>query len=495
MSSRTRLFVRSLERRITPTTFTVMNTNDAGSGSLRQAVLDANAAAGADSIEFDGMAFAAMQTITLTTGEMKVTDGFTITGPNARLTIDANHASRIFAFNIEGINDQTIIVNALTLTNGKVVNSGGGAIAASNKSLTLSDITVTSSEASQSGGAISYASFAVGSSMDVIDCKFVGNSATVNVNSCGGAIFAVSFSGTVSISRTTMSGNSAVGAGGGIYFGHATLTAVPGNNNLVGVANTSNASFTGSDNLSGTSGTPLDPLLGPLGNNGGPTLTQALLLGSPALDKGSNPTSLLYDQRGLGFTRKSGSSWDIGAFEAQVPLAASVQTNDGTSQRSMVTSFTVTFNDAVTFPSGIAAAIQLQRTGPVSPTGQVNLAFSQTGNTITVTFDDPTYAPAPIKSLIDGNYTLTLVSNKIQGAGGFLDGDNNGTAGGDFILNTHRLFGDADGNATVNSNDFAIFRSFFGTTNGLYFDANNDGVINSDDFAEFRKRFGITLMP
>src|SRR5262249_17226925 len=33
-----------------PTTFTVVNTNDGGAGSLRQAILDANAGAGADTI-------------------------------------------------------------------------------------------------------------------------------------------------------------------------------------------------------------------------------------------------------------------------------------------------------------------------------------------------------------------------------------------------------------------------------------------------------------
>jgi len=34
-------------------TFTVTNTNDTGPGSLRQAILDANAAAGSDTIGFD----------------------------------------------------------------------------------------------------------------------------------------------------------------------------------------------------------------------------------------------------------------------------------------------------------------------------------------------------------------------------------------------------------------------------------------------------------
>ena len=35
------------------TTFTVTNTNDSGAGSLRQAILDANANAGADTIAFN----------------------------------------------------------------------------------------------------------------------------------------------------------------------------------------------------------------------------------------------------------------------------------------------------------------------------------------------------------------------------------------------------------------------------------------------------------
>src|SRR5262245_40029629 len=50
---RTRLWLQVLEDRDTPTTFTVMNTLDSGAGSLRQAVIDANNAAGADTIAFD----------------------------------------------------------------------------------------------------------------------------------------------------------------------------------------------------------------------------------------------------------------------------------------------------------------------------------------------------------------------------------------------------------------------------------------------------------
>lgn len=48
-----RLGMETLEDRTTPATFTVLNNLDAGVGSLRQAITDANAAMGADTIDFD----------------------------------------------------------------------------------------------------------------------------------------------------------------------------------------------------------------------------------------------------------------------------------------------------------------------------------------------------------------------------------------------------------------------------------------------------------
>jgi CSLREA domain-containing protein len=66
-----------------------------------------------------------------------------------------------------------------------------------------------------------------------------------------------------------------------------------------------------------------DPLLGPLADNGGPTQTRALLVGSPAIDGGQRPcmdangAAIPTDQRG--FARFGGSSCDIGAFEYYPP--------------------------------------------------------------------------------------------------------------------------------------------------------------------------------
>src|SRR5262249_58650371 len=62
-----------------------------------------------------------------------------------------------------------------------------------------------------------------------------------------------------------------------------------------------------------------DPRLGPLQDHGGPTLTHALLPGSPALDAGSNglTAGITTDQRGFPFARTAGGTVDIGAYEAQ----------------------------------------------------------------------------------------------------------------------------------------------------------------------------------
>ncbi|MEP6940595.1 MAG: choice-of-anchor Q domain-containing protein [Rudaea sp.] len=59
----------------------------------------------------------------------------------------------------------------------------------------------------------------------------------------------------------------------------------------------------------------IDPLLEPLADNGGPTRTQALQPRSVAVNAGSNPLGLAFDQRGVGFARTQGSRTDIGAFE------------------------------------------------------------------------------------------------------------------------------------------------------------------------------------
>ena len=64
-----------------------------------------------------------------------------------------------------------------------------------------------------------------------------------------------------------------------------------------------------------------DPLLGSLADNGGPTLTHALLPGSLAIDAADDSAAPPTDQRGV--ARPQGAASDIGAFEF-VPASCSM---------------------------------------------------------------------------------------------------------------------------------------------------------------------------
>jgi hypothetical protein len=83
-------------------------------------------------------------------------------------------------------------------------------------------------------------------------------------------------------------------------------------NNIIGV-DESSAFFTGNDNQLGVTAAALK--LGALADNGGSTLTHAVLAGSVAIDVGNNDAAaaLLTDQRG--FDRVVRGTVDIGAFE------------------------------------------------------------------------------------------------------------------------------------------------------------------------------------
>jgi predicted outer membrane repeat protein len=99
---------------------------------------------------------------------------------------------------------------------------------------------------------------------------------------------------------------------GGTATDIATIHAITGAHNLIGSADAALPP----DTLGG------DPRLAPLADNGGATLTHALLPDSPAIDAGSNPSHLAADQRGGTYARVSGAAADIGAFERQVDADA-----------------------------------------------------------------------------------------------------------------------------------------------------------------------------
>ena len=229
-------------------TFTVTNTNDSGAGSLRQAVLDANAAASADTIVFDA-SFNTPRTITLlTTIEISInantSDTLTITGPGANLlTVSGNNATQLF----RTIAGDTTSFSAMTMTGGNGVRFGsatnGGAIV-SDGTLTLTNMVFTGNTSPVSGGAVSNATDQVtaGSGvLNVVGCTFTNNTTTgTGINGTGGSAIH-SRSGVVTINNSTFTGGTTLGGGGGLRFesGVITMTNSTVSNNTSGGAGNS----------------------------------------------------------------------------------------------------------------------------------------------------------------------------------------------------------------------------------------------------------------
>ncbi len=358
-------------------------TNVAGAQcTLRAAVEQANALPSSDRIFF---LFPNDSTVTLTTangGEIQITDNGTlqIIGMGANnLTINGGTGTnRIFY-----TNEANVLITGVTLMGGEGMGEGfngaGGAIFANLGSLTLERVNITGNAASNSAGGVYFVGGPhqiTGSTVSANTgtfCAGINNNGTLTVfnstisgntaiqGGSGGGFCNSAIISTATLCNVTITNNTAF-TGGGIYQIAGTLnfgnTIVAGNNAASGIGpeilfNNNSPITSAGGNLVGDSpgdstntGTfdiayqPSDkqnvnPLLGPLQNNGGPTPTHELFVGSPAVDAGlntlANSAGLTTDQRGTGFPRiRDGNGdglafVDIGAFEKQLaPTAASV---------------------------------------------------------------------------------------------------------------------------------------------------------------------------
>jgi len=219
-----------------------------------------------------------------------------------------------------GVGSTLTIVNSIFSGASLVTSSdAGGAIFNGGGTTTISNSTFSVNRTGNAGGAI-YNSSA--SPLIITNSTFSGNTSNGNR---GGAIYN---SATLTITNSTFSGNSAGIAGGGISnSGTVTLYNTIISNSILGgncdgtIINGGNniddGSTCGWGSVSGSKSST-NPLLGTLADNGGPTQTFGLLLGSPAVDTGNDticaaaPASNL-DQRG--FSRLRGAHCDIGAYE------------------------------------------------------------------------------------------------------------------------------------------------------------------------------------
>ena len=198
--------------------------------SLREAINAANAAAGANTINF---AANITGTITLTLGELTITDApVTVTGPGARvLAVDANLASRVLSINAPG-GSNPVSISGLTFTRGQNTLSGtvlGGGILSIGQNVTFTNCIISDNSAiagatltqadSAAGGGIYYQGITT-----LVGCTFRGNSAiggsipTRGSSSVAGGEAnggAITGSGTLVLKNCTFSNNTTQGGRGG----------------------------------------------------------------------------------------------------------------------------------------------------------------------------------------------------------------------------------------------------------------------------------------
>lgn len=213
-------------------------------------------------------------------------------------------------------------VGSMMLDSSSVISntaeSNGGGIRNS-VALTITNSAILSNTAQTlAGGGI----YNTGASVFITNTTLSGNSAPL---AAGGGIYNLA-SGSVQLTNVTIANNSASGTnGGGLSNSSASMTL----KNTI-VANNSNRNCFGTvtslgNNLENANDCGLaasgdikntDPFLGALVSNGGPTLTEALLPGSPAINAGDNSGCPSTDQRGAPRPRTAANRCDIGAFEA-----------------------------------------------------------------------------------------------------------------------------------------------------------------------------------
>jgi len=186
------------------TTYTVSNTSDAGAGSLRQAILDAEANAGGDIIDF---AVADGSTISLSSALPTITEDLDINGlGESLLTISGQNAYGIFHIQSGAVN-----ISDLTLRNGRRVGGNGiygsgagaglgGAILMEDGNLVLKNISANNNSAI-GGNAVGF--------------TYNTNSAGSNWFSGAGGSGTLSLGGSAGVALGGNGGNGGFGSGGG----------------------------------------------------------------------------------------------------------------------------------------------------------------------------------------------------------------------------------------------------------------------------------------
>ncbi len=421
----------ALDRTLTITTaLTIDGTGQSvtldGHGALRDILVQH----GAD-LTFKALTITRGVTPSYASGGGLLNEGGTVTLTNT--TVSSNTANSGSGGGLDNHAGGTLTLTNSTVSD-NVADAVGGGLFNNGGTLTLTNSTVSGNTAASLGGGGGGGGGgifnALGSTLTVTNSTMAGNSAVD-----GGGLN--NFGGTATLTNTTVSGNTVTADGGGIRnFGTLTLTnSTVAHNSAVTVGGGVRTSGTGAStassgsivaentanstasNCAGTlidlgynleSGTDCgftgtgslqktDPkLAAELAGNGGPTLTLALLPGSPANDAIPTASGLCpaTDQRGVTRPDHGETACDMGAYEFEDTDADLALTNipadftvDATSPQGAVVTYTLptVVDEDVPLPT-VTCAPAPGSTFPIGTT------------TITCTVSDPDDANSPVSA-------------------------------------------------------------------------------------------------
>jgi hypothetical protein len=408
---------------VTNTAFSVTNLNDSGPGSLRQAIIEANA----DPNTPHTITFGVTGTITLTSALPVITRSMTISGPGVnQITISGNQTFQLFIIDLEA----TLDISNVTVRAGFAPNAAfGGAFQAAGAlnvdTCVISDNTSPVIAGSAIGG--------VGGPITIRNSLFTGNRGVLLIHG-----------GTLTVENTTFSGNTVFSlyffpdlAPVSVTFRNATMANVSGSGvffdgrfqamtfttqnsiyqnggtnfqststpptftTLGGNINDDNSfatSLTGTNDLVNT-----NALLSALGNYGGPTQTVAILPGSPAIDNSVAVGAPANDARGIARPQLSGI--DSGAFESR---GFSLNIAGGNNQSAPVGSAFPTSPSVGVSPLAAGEPVDGGRVTFTAPSSGASCSFQSNPAPISGGLASPGLTPA--NTITGGPYTVSAAA-------------------------------------------------------------------------------------
>ena len=199
--------------------------------TLREAVSDANASFGSDTINFQA---GLNGVIVLNGSHLFINSDVTINGPGARtLSVSGNNQSRVFVVTNPIAGSATVTISGLTVTGGNalpillggtLIGDGGGILNTGGATLNLTEVTVTGNSATSLGGGIATRAILLVSTTTNITRSTINNNTSVvgggGISNLGTDVIS---SAVTTITNSTVSNNVCLAEGGGISNAAGTL--------------------------------------------------------------------------------------------------------------------------------------------------------------------------------------------------------------------------------------------------------------------------------